>query len=236
MSVLGQRGLLSRVPAREAMPFSSPFTPAELLIIEDAIIAAWARLQREGTTVELGEIDLTLRLIKQLDRLMNDETEPVPGFDATVFETPVRGGELANYLGTRREERPDMVFRRVGRAPSGEKTFWGLFVECKRIDGTAGMSRYCKDGLQRFVDGEYAWAVSIAMMLGYAAEGYSLPKTLEGHFRRKGTALYGRRSNTLARRNPPSRVWVSVHDREWTYAPPHDNVPGPIELLHLWLA
>ena len=44
-----------------------------------------------------------------------------------------------------------------------------LFVECKPVDDnhSAG-GKYCAEGLCRFVEGAYAWAMEEGMMLAYA--------------------------------------------------------------------
>lgn len=47
------------------------------------------------------------------------------------------------------------------------------------------MSRYCGDGLLRFVDGRYAWAVALGLMVGYARSGYTLPDHVEEHLQAK---------------------------------------------------
>jgi hypothetical protein len=53
-----------------------------------------------------------------------------------------------------------------------------LFVECKPVDKThAAGGKYCDDGLNRFVNGDYAWAMQEGMMLGYARDG----RTIAGH-------------------------------------------------------
>ncbi len=54
-----------------------------------------------------------------------------------------------------------------------------LFVECKPIDKThAAGGKYCDDGLCRFVDGDYAWAMEEGLMLGYARHDRTIAKHL----------------------------------------------------------
>jgi hypothetical protein len=50
-------------------------------------------------------------------------------------------------------------------------------VECKPVDRNHPISScYCKKGLVRFVNGDYAWAMQDALMVGYATERYSFTK------------------------------------------------------------
>ena len=57
--------------------------------------------------------------------------------------------------------------------------FDGLFIEAKPMDAThpAG-SKYCDDGLIRFVRGDYAWAMQEAMMLAYTRDGRTISEHL----------------------------------------------------------
>jgi hypothetical protein len=63
--------------------------------------------------------------------------------------------------------------------PVVESAHDALFVECKRVDKThAAGSKYCEDGLCRFVDGDYAWAMEEGLMLGYSRHGRTIAKHL----------------------------------------------------------
>ena len=167
---------------------------------------------------------------------MNDEDEPVPGFTADIYETLDRGNELEDYRGKELEKRPDMTFRPTGRASNlPGKRHWGLFCECKRIGPTNVAATYCKQGLVRFIEGKYAWAVSVAMMIGFARDGYTLPETIDKHFRRKNSPTYNRRKDKLEPAGQPSQAWVSVHERSWTYVGDTGGAPGPISVRHIWL-
>jgi hypothetical protein len=43
-----------------------------------------------------------------------------------------------------------------------------LFAECKPVDGAHPIAKhYCEGGIQRFVNGEYAWAMQEGMMIAY---------------------------------------------------------------------
>jgi hypothetical protein len=57
--------------------------------------------------------------------------------------------------------------------------FDALFVECKPVDAKHPVgSKYCDDGLIRFVRGDYAWAMQEGMMLAFARDGRTIAKHL----------------------------------------------------------
>ena len=54
-----------------------------------------------------------------------------------------------------------------------------IFVECKPIDSRHPVgSAYCKEGISRFVKGEYGWSVDRAIMLAYVRNICVLPDGL----------------------------------------------------------
>lgn len=233
MSVIGTRGMMTARHAQARPPFPNPFSDSQLQTIEEALFKAWSEIH---ATADEIEVVITNRLVRGLDALLNDETELVPGFTADFYETPVRGNELEDYNDEELEKRPDITFRPTGRASNlPGKRHWGLFCECKRIGPQHTTSTYCKQGLVRFIEGKYAWAVSIAMMIGYACDGYVLPDTLDKHFRRKNSPTYDRITDRLEPVGQPSKAWVSVHERRWAHRGADSRAPGPLTVRHVWL-
>jgi hypothetical protein len=230
------RGLMAR-GAPPSLPYGCPFTVGELLAIEEAICVAWKAIWAEAAEVDLDEVGITSRLEGELGRMMNHEPPLVEGFTRATFETPVRGGELESFDGKKLEKRPDMVIRRAGLLPGvSDPKLCGLFVECKIVDKSRPMSRYAGDGLVRFVNGTYAWAVSFAMMLGYARVGYALPAKLRTHLARFGAA-YETVPGSLQRRSPSGKrpaIWETRHARKFAYRPGFSGRPGEIVMSHLW--
>jgi len=84
----------------------------------------------------------------------------------------IRQGQVANYDQTKLTKTPDLCFK----LRSDEEEYRpvlseheALFVECKPVDTTHSVGgKYCDDGLCRFVDGDYAWAMEEGMMLAYS--------------------------------------------------------------------
>jgi hypothetical protein len=146
----------------------------------------------------------------------------------------VRGGETISFDGKRLELRPDLGIYLTGRNRN-----FPLVIECKIIDGVSGkgVDLYCKNGIRRFVEGEYALGSSQGLMLAYVRDGSSVSQTLTPHL------------STSAANNPdpfrtevmPSEedaaslpVWMSRHGRAFTYVGGAGDQPGPIGISHLW--
>jgi hypothetical protein len=156
---------------------TDPFSPSQLLVVEDALCEAWRRVLASPLRVRTAsEVELNRALVSRLYQLFSDEE--VTGFNASAFESPIRGGEVEELRGRQLEKRPDVCFRPAGN-PGHSKEFWALFVECKILDADHPMSSYTATGLIRFVDGTYAWAVRRGMMLGYVRDGGDLRYQLE---------------------------------------------------------
>ena len=146
-----------------------------------------------------------------------------------------RGRESINFDGRRIEVRPDISFR---------LTHWDarfrLVAECKIIDVNSGKTAalYRDKGIARFVEGNYAWGCSDAIMLGYVRCGSKLNpvmlKTLKQHPSTECEAsdLRVPKSASL----PSDGFGTSRHRRTFKYVHPTSQVdPGAIELWHLWL-
>jgi hypothetical protein len=195
-------------------------------------------LQRLSTSLTTySEILFTRDLVDTLNSYLNDPSRPVPGFSGAIFETVIRGGEVSNYNGKHVEKRPDIVFRLVGENRIIEyRSQYGVFTECKVIEDVAGVRKYCNDGILRFVNGDYAWAMSHAMMLAYARDGYSV----DPHLLATLTAApktYRVETMPAADPNSPAghpTIFVSTHGRVWRY-PRSKHGPGKILIRHLWL-
>ena len=113
-----------------------------------------------------------------------------------------------------------------------------LVAEAKILD--AAMSKtvalYCKAGIRRFVDGEYAWGNRESFMIGYVRDGSSINKALTP-FLSKTVRRYRVQSLPVPVRTSPSNLAHTRHGRDFVYPsqrPP--NSPGPISLWDLWLA
>lgn len=228
-----------------ALPLPHPPIPWPLLLkIEEAIGVAWGLLRdqpQEGfdlKTAEENEITHKLQ-IALFDRVMRDRK--VEGFDRQVFTPGTRGSEVQNFNGTRRDMKPDLLIGFVGRPEVRVPTQDWLFVECKPVGPKHDVTRhYCRKGIRRFRDGEYAWTMTEALMVGYASAGFELKTTLKEALRR-GEEEYcvesplrecRRTERTLF--SVHSEVQISRHRRSFNYLETGKRAPA-ITLRHLWL-
>lgn len=151
-----------------------------ILLVRLVVLRAFEILEERNfslATKKEDEITTALRAIIEND-LRQKGT--VNGFNRSTYETVIRQGQTANFDLTKLTKTPDLCFklRNVEEEPRPVLSEHdALFVECKPVDAdhSAG-SKYCDNGLCRFVDGDYAWAMEQALMLGYARD-----RTIESH-------------------------------------------------------
>lgn len=212
-----------------------------------ALFVAWSRLVRECevaglAVVDLSEPELTMLLERILNRMLHVPDAECPGFSARWLQYVSRDASQVSHDGTCLEKRPDLTFRlshMPATAPHGLDRAW--FAECKLIDDAQSIHRYCNDGIRRFVRGEYAWAMSSGVMLGYLRQldrpDQRLLAYLDHPRAGVGTELdvtrLPQRSLELSDTGH-GEVWMSTHGRRWRYAT--GGAPGPIDLQHVWLA
>ena len=148
-----------------------------------------------------------------------------------------RGTESINFDGCHLEKRPDLSIVLSGR----ERRF-PLVAEAKILNGAASktVALYCRDGIRRFVEGEYAWGSREALMVGYVRDGSSIDTTL-GVFLARSRDSHPRRYRVetlpVAVGASSSDLAYTRHGREFVYGGQRAlNSPGPISVWHLWLA
>lgn len=212
-----------------------------LLVIENAICAAWDIVRRQPRAgfdlATATEDSITLELHEALyDRVYNRGV--VAGFDAEVFSGIEREAKIRNYDREHPDKMPDFIIRLIGRPPGIRNTQDGLFVECKPVDKNHPLlTDYCKRGLVRFTTGQYAWAMSTAMMVGYTNADYRVSPSL--------TAVLKdwpeNNTNTIVRpcsRSTPSpaseATHMTEHQRGFIYLETKRQAPA-ITIRHLWL-
>jgi hypothetical protein len=83
------------------------------------------------------------------------------------------------------------------------------------------------------VRGEYAWAVSSGMMLGYARDGHVLPDELREYFKAARTDY--EIVDDVRKHDELASVYVTVHGRKGVGCLPPDR-KRHIRLLHMWMA
>lgn len=235
-------------PPRIEPPY--PAWPVEqIVVVEEAITTAMQRVLAEKLPQDIviaKENDITNWLEDELCSLL--DTDAVAGFSYFVFEKPRRGSEKENYNGTKISKKPDLLFQRLGN-PAGvmdtRQDAW--FCECKILEAKSKhtLKEYIEDGLMRFVEGDYAWAMPSAQMIGYArhiavkdfrptnqlSEYFTKTETKTGKTYAALTGLITEKTQMLRAAGTPP-IHATTHVRSF---PLRDNgTPGPITLRHLW--
>ena len=188
---------------------------------------------RAPATVAMGkEPEVTALMEARLNRLIDEDS-----IWRQLVLWVARGTESISVDGSHLEKRPDLS---IGL--SGAKRRFPLVAEAKILDAPAAktVALYCKDGILRFVEGEYAWGTREAFMIGYVRDGSSIDTTLSA-FLSQAVDLYPHRYLVEALPVPvgsgSSDLAYTRHGRDFVYGgqrPP--NSPGPIAVWHLWLA
>jgi hypothetical protein len=168
-----------RPAARFAIPHD-PLGERWLLVTHAAVTVAFHIIRKRGFDLRnAGENAITNKLE---DVLRNDllNRGSVGGFDRNFFSLVTRGSEVENYNGEKISKKPDLVFHL-----QRENALWdlrqdALIAECKPVDRDHSLSaNYCgvgtdRVGVERFVIGDYAWAMHEAMMIGYVRDGFQI--------------------------------------------------------------
>lgn len=236
--------VLGVTPDRYRLPHPRLGLPV-ILLVRRALLRAFEILrERQGSLADLLEDELTAALHGVLENDLR-QAGSVAGFDGRAFEPVIRQAEVANFDQKRLGKCPDLCFRirRDDEEPRRVLAAYdALFVECKPVDKThAAGSRYCDQGLQRFVDGDYAWAMEEGLVLGYARHqrtiaGHLLP-AIEKPGRRDRLRVVEPpapvdRTGTEARSDAEA-LHASRHRREFHW--PDDKGPATeIVLYHSW--
>ena len=229
----------------EKVEYKYPHPPLDiriLLVVEDAVRFAWKILKKDQT-VEIGlsiasEKQITIALLDTLEKLR--QTKIIAGFDSRNFETVIREGNLANYNGKHPDKEPDLVFRLCEIREGTEKLQDGIITECKPIDTTHTVgSKYCKEGIKRFVDGDYAWAMQSGMMVGYVSGNYTIYPKLSDPLKTDKKGIYNTKKMPYIcpqskRLKKEPTVYITIHKRKWEYPQTGDKAPD-IKIRHIWL-
>ena len=216
-----------------------------ILLIRRVLCRAFEMLREVDISLaDIWEDNVTAALRSVIENNLR-QSGSVRGFNRRSYEFVVRQGEVANYDGTRRAKSPDLCFKlrhddRERRMVLSE--FDALFVECKPVDKShAAGGKYCDDGLNRFVDGDYAWAMEEGMMLAYARDG----RTIAGHLipamsepeRMASLAIVQLpqpyQSSVTTTDTHAEPIHISQHRRSFSW--PDEKGPATdISIYHLW--
>lgn len=216
--------------------------PSLMVVVQNVISTAWRILLEEVAQGSFSickstEDQITERLHMILGELDAAGDSAVSGL--SLLQCPVREGNVRNYDCSRLDMQPDLTFRPMRQLiPCANTVPTAIFVECKPIDARHPIpSIYCRAGLIRFVNGDYAWGVDRAMMVGYVRNVCTLPGGLSTAFvdftlsqRMKLVGNLQVQPNTAS----GDTVCQSTHSRQFPL-PGTARPVGQIVITHLWL-
>lgn len=231
-------------PERYHLPHQRIGLPV-ILLVHRVLLRAFDLLQERGFPLGTEKED---RITEQLFNIIENDlrqTGEIKGFNGKFYERVVRHAQVTNYSGAKLAKAPDLSFKlrydEVEPRPV-ISAHDALFIECKPVDDAhfAG-GDYCDDGLYRFVNGDYAWAMQEAMMLAYARHG----RTLAGHLlpaMGEDARMKSLQTEQMPTASPAvgaratkftEVVHVSRHRRGFQW-PDGKGPATPIDVFHVW--
>lgn len=204
--------------------------PRHLRAILVLVRKAWRRTR--GTFDEHAyEPEISTHLKIQLERCLRDSpylSELVRG----VFDD----AKTIDYQGENLLRKPDLHL--LLASPLGSARRDPLLCEAKVINRPKEQTveKYCKEGMRRFVEGEYGWIGADGLMLAYVRDGSTLSGHLAPELERFAKDALDPLGTVSVTRTPTPDHLESVHRREFVVPAAQGDVsPGPITLTHLWL-
>lgn len=178
-------GFFTRPPAARYVVPHDRIGQRYILIVHQAVARSFEIMRSEGFNLAIArENEITAKLEETLENRVRNREE-IDGFDGLFFGKVTRGNEVLNYDGTKISKKPDLMFhlRREDRIRWDQRQD-AFFAECKPVDRSHSLAgHYCavgKDctGVERFVVGDYAWAMQEALMIGYIRDGFRMETDL----------------------------------------------------------
>jgi len=208
-----------------SIPYS-PWPPVFIETIENAIFTAWEALRSLDPDLDKkNETQITAALQESLIELLNQNS--VDGFACEIFSVPTRDASVSDYKGNI-EKKPDLTFYCHTVRPVC--VLRAQFYECKPI-GSCNVY-IGEDGLRRFLDGRYAWAMPHAGRIAYVKRRRKV-NALDELTSKLGIPqlLVGTPTETLSTGGYP--VITTEHQRSFKV---EGQAPGNICIRHLWLS
>lgn len=202
-------------------------------IVAETVSRTWIELRAaHSQMISVGtEAEINALLEAKLNALYGNDQ-----IWSQLVTTVARGKETLSYSGLHLEKRPDLSIFLTKRHPS-----FPIVIECKIVDknDSKSVDLYCKNGIARFVKGEYAWANREAMLFAFVRDGTTIDGHLSPHLDSASKQSVDPWKTLCLPRQLPgmsSDARASSHARSFSYQAPNDNAtPGAIELWHLWL-
>ena len=222
--------------------FPHPVHPGVIKVVAAAVRHAWSIICADPATHLVApnpgapdEDRYTEALCQILDQMLRADPSPVPGFSGDTFQGISRSESASNYSGANLNKQPDILIRLAEGPLVAARRFVGIYVEAKVVSMSQAIGKYTKEGLFRFVEGEYSWAMQDGIMLAYQRVKHrpieSLAKALETDTSLACVAdTAGIYLDSASHKLPG--LGCSKHTRPWKYV--GGGEPGTIRVWHLW--
>jgi len=238
--MIGPHGSPAKLISGEA-GFPVAISPNVLTVVIRALREAWGLICGDpvthlapATPGNPEEDRYTDALCEILSFWLYDPSNPVEGFTADVFETVERGLNLSNFDATVINKQPDLVIRLANAPLVNARRYVGIFAETKVVSKNKSLTSYTKDGMARFVRGDYAWAMQDGLMLAYQKKPHRTLSTLASPLQSDSALLVApENAKHLVQADLPIPAGgKSTHSRQWSYKA--GGAPGNIRIWHLW--
>ncbi len=205
-----------------------------ILLLCTVIKRAWQLLEEKPPSdfkIQCANEDtITQVLVEIIENRLRKHGE-IDGFNSVLFGKVTREPKITNFDKKHPDKMPDIFFdlKRDKMPILSDQD--GLFVECKPVAPKHTLlSCYCKKGLIRFVNGDYAWAMQDALMVGYVTNTYSF-KMLTSVLDKNKSAEFKTSDHFEM---VDFGIYCSNHDRDFDW-PEHWGKACKIAISHLWL-
>ncbi|MDD5241679.1 MAG: hypothetical protein PHG47_08160 [Sulfuricella sp.] len=243
----GRRSLVAIArDSRAILPFDA-ISSLWLGAIELGLREAWKELVKNQSRYQV-DIDnddehlISEPLVRAINFLRNNKQKDPFLTLVKHFDHAYVGAGFRNYKNEEIQQ-PDLVFKpRIAPHAGIDAQYYAVFIEAKVISEKSHqkVGEYFRDGVIRFIDGRYAWAMRQGLMLAYvrgvdldagaAIQEYLKPSSRYKRFAVKSSAV------RVAPPNPLPNVYQTTHSRDWSYDADSLGEPGDIAIRHLWLS
>lgn len=238
--------------ARNSYKLPHPNVSPQLIKLVCKVLAhSFEVLRKQGKDLEdLSEDEITAELMEYIENTVlkangNPAMGGIPGFTNIFFRSVTRQSNARSYNQSKIRPSPDLWFllnytERSFVLPSYDV----LLVECKIVDATSNRSAgkwYGDNGMIRFVQGDYAWAMQEGIILAYARNHKTIQGDLIPAMAEPDRVV---RLKALSQPMPvpskalaaycPEPLHASKHERGFRYLENKGTAP-PISIYHLWL-
>lgn len=221
----------------QGIEFTFPHPPIPqrtILLLCKVVRRAWQLLAQNPPAGFLlysaNEDEITLELVDIIENRLRKNGE-IEGFDRARFGKVDREPKITNFDKKHPDKMPDIFFDLKREQYPILSNQDGLFVECKPVNSAHSvLSCYCKKGLIRFVNGDYAWAMQEALMVGYVTGNYSFEKLASVLDDRKSVILKTNNHSEIGEYS----IYLSCHQREFEWPERHGQACR-ISVAHIWL-